>query len=41
MKVRADAGHDGATDEEIDAETQEAAKREENRRARRDCWMRI
>ncbi|RSH82274.1 hypothetical protein EHS25_005984 [Saitozyma podzolica] len=41
MKARAQSGHDGAADEELDAEGQEAAKRELNRRRREDVWMRV
>lgn len=41
MKQRANAGHDGASDEEVDAKGIKDAAEAETKRRREDVWMRI
>ncbi|WWC63457.1 uncharacterized protein I303_106060 [Kwoniella dejecticola CBS 10117] len=42
MKARAQAGHDGATDEALDAANKEEERRkDENKKTRNDVWMRV
>jgi len=40
MKARAQAGRDGATDEEMDVKRNEEAVKRESHRVREDVWMR-
>jgi len=41
MKARANAGHDGASDEAVDAAGAEMERRKEAQRVKEDVWMRM